>query len=41
MIKYKHEPRLNECLHALLMGTQKEQAKGLMIRIDPEPTQFL
>lgn len=41
MIKYKHEPRLNECLHALLVGTQKEQAKGLMIQIDPEPTQFL
>ncbi len=41
MIKYKSEPRLNECLHALLKGTQKEQAKGLTIRIDPEPTQFL
>lgn len=41
LIKYKHEPRLNECLHAVLLNTQKEQAQGLMIRIDPEPNQFL
>ncbi|MDN6161498.1 MAG: primosomal protein N' [Atopostipes sp.] len=41
LIKYKKEPKLNECLHAILQKTQKEQAKGLMIRIDPEPNQFL
>lgn len=41
LIKYKKEPNLNKCLHAVLLNTQKEQAKGLMIRIDPEPTQFL
>lgn len=41
LIKYKNEPKLNSCLHAILANTQKEQAKGLMIRIDPEPNQFL
>ena len=41
IIKYKNEARLNEGLHELLMSTQKEQTKGLLIRIDPEPSQFL
>lgn len=41
IIKYKNEARLNERLHELLNNTQKEQAKGLLIRIDPQPTQFL
>lgn len=41
IIKYKNESRLNEGLHELLMSTQKEQTKGLLIRIDPEPSQFL
>ncbi len=41
IIKYKNEARLNECLHELLNKTQKEQAKGLLIKIDPQPTQFL
>lgn len=41
LIKYKKEPKLNKCLHAILQNTQKEQAKGLIIRIDPEPNQFL
>ena len=41
IIKYKNEARLNKGLHELLMNTQKEQAKGLLIKIDPQPTQFL
>ncbi len=41
IIKYKHEARLNERLHELLNTTQKEQAKGLLIKIDPQPSQFL
>ena len=41
IIKYKHEERLNERLHELLNTTQKEQAKGLLIKIDPQPSQFL
>lgn len=41
IIKYKNEARLNEGLHELLMSTQKEQTKGLLIRIDPQPSQFL
>jgi len=41
IIKYKKEQELNEGLHELLMTTQKEQSKGLMIKIDPQPTQFL
>src|SRR5699024_4999890 len=35
IIKYKNEARLNERLHELLNNTQKEQTKGLLIRIDP------
>ncbi|HLR92643.1 MAG TPA: primosomal protein N' [Atopostipes sp.] len=41
IIKYKNEARLNECLHNLLNNTQKEQAQGLTIKIDPQPNQFL
>lgn len=41
IIKYKNEDRLNESLHELLHTTQKEQAKGLLIKIDPQPSQFL
>lgn len=41
IIKYKNEARLNERLHELLNNTQKEQTKGLLIRIDPQPNQFL
>lgn len=41
IIKYKNEERLNEGLHQLLNSTQKEQAQGLMIKIDPQPNQFL
>ena len=41
IVKYKNEARLNEGLHELLMRTQKQQAKGLLIRIDPQPSQFL
>lgn len=41
IIKYKDEGELNEALHKLLNNTQKEQAQGLMIRIDPQPSQFL
>lgn len=41
IIKYKNEARLNKCLHELLHTTQKEQARGLTIRIDSQPTQFL
>jgi len=41
IIKYKQEDQLNEGLHKLLNTTQKEQQKGLMIKIDPKPTQFL
>lgn len=41
IIKYKNEEKLNDCLHELLMSTQKEQAKGLLIKIDPQPSQFL
>ncbi len=41
IIKYKNEKKLNDCLHKLLMNTQKEQAQGLSIRIDPQPNQFL
>ena len=41
IIKYKDEAQLNEGLHELLANTQKEQAKGLLIRIDPQPSQFL
>lgn len=41
IVKYKNENRLNEGLHKLLNSTQKEQAQGLMIKIDPQPNQFL
>lgn len=41
IIKYKNEGRLNESLHQLLNSTQKEQAQGLTIKIDPQPNQFL
>jgi primosomal protein N' (replication factor Y) len=41
IIKYKNEHRLNERLHQLLSTTQKEQAKGLLIKIDPQPSNFL
>src|SRR5699024_2988827 len=41
IIKYKNEERLNEDLHQLLNSTQKEQAQGLMIKINPQPNQFL
>lgn len=41
IIKYKNEGRLNESLHELLNSTQKEQAQGLTIKIDPQPNQFL
>lgn len=41
IIKYKNESRLNEGLHKLLTSTQKEQAQGLLIKIDPQPMQFL
>src|SRR5699024_4130846 len=41
ILKYKNEERLNEGLHQLLNSTQKEQAQGLMIKIDPQPNQFL
>ena len=40
LIKYKNEPALMEKLHELLQKTQKEQAKGLYISIDPNPLQF-
>lgn len=40
LIKYKHEPELIHKLHELLQKTQKEQAKGLYISIDPNPLQF-
>lgn len=41
IIKYKNEGELNEALHKLLNSTQKEQAQGLTIKIDPQPSQFL
>ena len=41
IVKYKNEARLNEGLHELLIRTQKQQTKGLFIRIDPQPSQFL
>ena len=41
IIKYKDEGELNESLHKLLNSTQKEQAQGLTIKIDPQPIQFL
>lgn len=41
IVKYKNEDRLNERLHELLHTTQKEQAKGLLIKIDPQPSNFL
>lgn len=41
IVKYKSEEKLNEGLHELLNQTQIDQAKGLQIKIDPQPTQFL
>ena len=41
IVKYKSEERLNEALHELLNKTQIEQTKGMLIKIDPQPTQFL
>lgn len=41
IVKYKKEKELNKRLHELLLNSQKEQARGLLIRIDPQPNQFL
>lgn len=41
IVKYKSEEKLNVGLHELLNQTQVDQAKGLQIKIDPQPTQFL
>lgn len=41
IVKYKSEEKLNGALHELLSKTQVEQAKGLLIKIDPQPSQFL
>lgn len=41
IIKYKSESKLSEALHELLNKTQMEQAKGLVIKIDPQPNHFL
>lgn len=41
IIKYKSETKLKEALHELLNTTQVEQTKGLLIKIDPQPSHFL
>ncbi|WP_283096051.1 primosomal protein N' [Apilactobacillus xinyiensis] len=41
IIKYKNEPKLNECLQFILNYYQKDAQKGLYINIDSEPLSFM
>ncbi|WP_083479416.1 primosomal protein N' [Liquorilactobacillus oeni] len=41
IIKYKKEPKLNACLHALLQKSQRDERAGVMITIDKEPLNFI
>lgn len=41
IIKYKKEEALEKRLHELLQETQKDNAKGIFISIDPQPMNFI
>lgn len=41
LVKYKKEKALEDRLHELLQQTQKDNAKGLFISIDPQPMNFI
>lgn len=41
IIKYKRESALEERLHEMLQQSQKDNAKGLFISIDPQPMNFI
>lgn len=41
IIKYKHEPNMDECLEYILNHYQKDAQKGLYVNIDPDPLNFM
>lgn len=41
IIKYKHEPNMDECLEYILNYYQKDAQKGLYVNIDPNPLNFM
>ena len=41
IIKYKHEPNLENVLNQILNQSQKEQRQGLFVAIDNEPLHFI
>lgn len=41
IIKYKHEPQLQKCLHHILENSQKDYQKGLRLTIDNQPLSFM